>query len=1077
MVGQLLSHYTIQEQIGAGGMGIVYRAHDEQLRRDVAIKVLPPHVLSDEAARKRFRKEALALARLNHPNVETVHEFGSEDGVDFLVTEYIPGLTLDVKLTRGALTEEEVLRMGVQLADGLQAAHHQGIVHRDLKPGNLRITPEDRVKILDFGLARLVLPAEQTDVTVSLSTSEQVPGTLPYMAPEQLRGNQGDERSDIYSAGAVLYEMIAGKRPFRETSGPQLIGAILEQTPSPPSSYNRRVSRALESIILKALDKDPNRRYQSARELHVDLVRISSGAVQVPPPFRRLWIWIAAAFLLVVALALGISLGGLGSGLLGRRSTNPAAKARRSVAVFGFKNLSGKADQAWLSTALAETLTTELAAGEQLRTIPGESVARTKIDLSLPDQESFGSQTLARIRKHLGSDLLVLGSYLALGKDSGGKIRIDFNLQDTVSGETIAAVSESGTEPELLDLVYRTGLRLREKLGVGAVSAEQASGVRASLPSNSEATRLYSEGLAKLRIFETLEARNLLEQAIAADPAHALAHSALAGAWSALGYDARARDEAKKAYDDSESLSREDRLWVEGHYREATHEWLKAVDIYRRLWGFFSDNLEYGLRLVAVQTSAGQAQDALTTIDELHKLPTPAGGDPRIDLAESKAKQSLGDFKGAQEAASHAAAKGRLQGARLLIAQARFLESWSLERVGRSSEAAAALNEAQELFSSAGDRKGAASSLVYSGNLLYDKGDFSGARKDYDDALTVFRQIGAQQSAASALNNIGNVLYDQGKLAEAEQYYGQVLRIYRDLSDKAGAAGALGNLANVRDGLGDLVGARKMQEECLQDFQDIGDKRGTASTLFNIGNLQAEMGDLRAARHKYEEALALGQAIGYKRGRAYSLFGLADTLTAQDELEQARKTAEESFALRKEMNEESNSAASRMQIALIALEQGKLAEAEPLARAAAEVFDRTKATENAASAYALLARALMLRSNLAAAQEAADHALALSRESGSRPARFEAVLASARVKTASDKAGEARKNLESVLTEATNFGYVPYELEARLALGEIDVRSGKTITARAYLENLRKDALARGFLLIARKAAAAAAKA
>src|SRR3989454_406296 len=212
LVGQVLGHYRIIEQIGAGGMGIVYRAHDEQLDRDVALKVLFAGMLADESARKRFRKEALALAKLNHPNIETVFEFGNQDDVDFLVTEYIPGITLDAKLAGGSLAETEVVRLGTQLAEGLEAAHQQGVIHRDLKPGNLRITPDGRLKILDFGLAQLMPHASQIGLTVTLTQSQQVTGTLPYMAPEQLRSEPLDFRSDIYAAGAVLYEMATGRR-------------------------------------------------------------------------------------------------------------------------------------------------------------------------------------------------------------------------------------------------------------------------------------------------------------------------------------------------------------------------------------------------------------------------------------------------------------------------------------------------------------------------------------------------------------------------------------------------------------------------------------------------------------------------------------------------------------------------------------------------------------------------------------------------------------------------------------------------------------------------------------------------
>jgi eukaryotic-like serine/threonine-protein kinase len=231
LVGQILGHYRILEQIGAGGMGVVYRAHDEQLDRDVAIKVLPAGTLADEAARKRFRKEALVLAKLNHPDIATVHEFGSQDGTDYLVTEYVSGLALDHKLAAGTLSEKEVIGLGVQLAQGLSAAHEHGIVHRDLKPANLRLASDGRVKILDFGLAQLMAQPSELGVTATLTQSQEVTGTLPYMAPASCAVSPAEACTEIWTAGAVLYEMATGQRPFASKVPTALAADIIHKPP------------------------------------------------------------------------------------------------------------------------------------------------------------------------------------------------------------------------------------------------------------------------------------------------------------------------------------------------------------------------------------------------------------------------------------------------------------------------------------------------------------------------------------------------------------------------------------------------------------------------------------------------------------------------------------------------------------------------------------------------------------------------------------------------------------------------------------------------------------------------------
>ena len=310
-VGQRFGRYRIEEEIGAGGMGVVYRAYDEKLERDLAIKVLTPGVLNDEAARKRFRNEARILSRLNHPCIQTIHDFDAFEGQDYLVSELVPGLSLDAHLRSGAVPEKEVVHLGFQLAQGLAAAHMAGILHRDLKPANLRVTIDGRLKILDFGLATLSRDAVLTlSTTQTMATAPSgIAGTLPYMSPEQLLGEEVDHRSDIYSAGVVLFELATQRLPFNDSLIPKLTNAILHQAPPALKALAPKLSIEFEHIVLKCLEKDPELRYQSAKELAVDLRRLeatSSTVTVAPTPQKRLPVVGAAAVgaLIVAALLL-----------------------------------------------------------------------------------------------------------------------------------------------------------------------------------------------------------------------------------------------------------------------------------------------------------------------------------------------------------------------------------------------------------------------------------------------------------------------------------------------------------------------------------------------------------------------------------------------------------------------------------------------------------------------------------------------------------------------------------------------------------------------------------------------------
>jgi len=356
LAGRRVSHYQVIEQIGAGGMGVVYRAHDERLDRDVALKVLPAGTLADESARKQFRREALALAKLNHPNIATIYDFDSQDGVDFLAMELIGGRPLNEKLRHGPLSERDVRSLGQQLAEGLAAAHEQNVIHRDLKPGNLFVTPDERLKILDFGLAKLRRPESDSEMTQSLETTAGgFSGTIPYMSPEQLRGQQPDPRSNIYAAGAVLYEMATGRRPFLQMQSAELMAAILQENPPSARTANRKLSPQLDSVIAKSLEKEPGRRYQTARELRVALEGQDGRRLEAP---SRLRVYAAGGALgVLLFVGVGVVLKTRGRGGEGTDSGTAAGKhksssvrttkttTQRSIAMLKFRNTSGRPEE------------------------------------------------------------------------------------------------------------------------------------------------------------------------------------------------------------------------------------------------------------------------------------------------------------------------------------------------------------------------------------------------------------------------------------------------------------------------------------------------------------------------------------------------------------------------------------------------------------------------------------------------------------------------------------------------------------------------------------------------------------
>jgi class 3 adenylate cyclase/tetratricopeptide (TPR) repeat protein len=795
-----------------------------------------------------------------------------------------------------------------------------------------------------------------------------------------------------------------------------------------------------------------------------------------------------------------------------------SANARLSVAVLGFKNL-GKPDADWISKALSEFFTSELAANGRVRTIPGENVTHAKIDLSLPDADSYGADTLTRIRKLLGADDVILGSYLELGGQTGGQIRVDLRAQDTNICETVCSVSEIGAEGNLFELVAKAGTDLRQHLGIGEVSKEQEASARAALPSNNEAMRLYAEGRKKLDMFDALGARGNLEKAVAAEPGFALAHSALSAAWAQLGYNQKSREEAKRASELSSGLSREDQLSIRGRYEMAMSDWSKAIETYRTLWNFFPDNLEYGLRLVGAQSSGGKNQDALDTIEALRKLPAPQRDDARLDLAESDAAGGLSDIKRQLQAAERATTKAQAVGARLFAARGFINQARALDNMGEAAKSVAAYEQARQIAIAAADPGQEAQALTGASIVVEQQGDYERARKLCEDSLAIRREIGNEKGVAQDLNEIAIILRNQGDAEGAKKMLEEALQIYRKIDDKFSAGVALGNIGNVLRDQGDLAGANRKYEETLLLFRATGNKGAQAISIANIANDLAQQGDLAGALRKFDEALEIDRAIGSKynstfvlvasgnallmagelgqakarcseglalakaishkalTGDAYSCLG--SILLSEGDLASARENEVQALAIRTEVGEKTEAAATRIALAQLSVEEGHPADAVAVLREAQGEFRRQKKPTYEIIATTALADALMEDGKSEEARkeiESARQALAKCEDRGSR---LEFVISAAKAQAppgrGSDRA-KARKSLEATLSEATSAGFLLVQFEARLALGETDLESGDKSAVRRRLAALDKDATDKGFLLIARKAKAMAAR-
>jgi serine/threonine protein kinase/tetratricopeptide (TPR) repeat protein len=1119
VTGRKIGAYRILREIGQGGMAVVYLGErdDQTYRKQVAIKMVKSGIDTEQVLH-RFRNERQTLAALDHSNIVKLLDGGSsEDGSPYLVMEYVEGLPIDQYCDLHKLSIHDRLRLFREVCSAVQYAHENLVIHRDLKPGNILVSKSGVPRLLDFGIAKLLNP--ECFQTPLITRANWHPMTPEYASPEQIRGHAITAATDVYSLGVLLFDLLTSQRPYRsagqslleierlvcetEPEKPSAVVNRREEKPSDdgdartaitpewvsnqrglqPAELQRRLRGDLDTIVMKALRKEPERRYGSVAEFSQDIERYLTGR-----PVRARKSTVAyrggrflhrhkeslAAALVVLGIVAGAAMWEVHrisrpSGAV-PEARSARVPARHSVAILGFKNLSGRPDTAWLSTALSEILATDLAAGEELRTIPNEIVGRTKIDLRLPDAESIAPATLAKLSKNLGNDFAIFGSYLSSGKENGGQIRLDLRIQDAARGSTIATVSETGDEAQLLDLVTRTGARLRERLGLSKISPLESQEIRASVASNPEAIRLYSQGLSKIRTLDAQSARDLLTRAVAADVSYPLSHSALAAAWLTLGYDSKAQQEAKLALDASDKLSREDHLQVEGLYYETSKNWPKAIETYATLSNFFPDSVEYGLALARVQSSGGKGKDALSTLAALARVSAHAQDDPRIDLAISEAAAALEDDTLRRDSAERAAAKGDQQDAKLLVARARNSECRALANLGENEKAKTVCEEARRTFAEAGDRAGVARSLHSMAEVPLNQGDLVSAEKLYREALGILREVGDKRGTGSELLNLGLIYVKRGDFATGRKLYDESLESYRAAGDKTGIAMATGNAGMLLRAQGRLPEAIAHFQETLRLSNELGDRSSAALAFQAIGEVMAEKGDLAGAHAMYQQALAIQKEIGERSYYAATLVDEGKVHKEHAELDKARSTYQEALSIQQQLGEKNIAAETQLALADLDLDSGQIGDAEQLAREALGEFEAQKEPEQEIYAEATLSRSLLQQGKIGDANACMAKALILSAKSPDIFSRLSLTLDHAAILAATKDRLAAEKAARQVLSQTERLGLLRLHLEASLVLGEVQMQGRNPDMGRKRLEETGKAARSQGFELIARRA-------
>jgi len=590
IIGQTLAHYRILDELGAGGLGTVYRAEDVRLQRPVAIKVLAPDLLSEPGALEWFKREARVAAGLNHPNICTIHDVGDDAGRPFLVMELLEGESLRELLHGGPLPKEQVLNLGIGIAEALEAAHAQRIIHRDLKPANVIVSPDGRhAKVLDFGLAQLLgdqphgprpLAGAEADPTPSVLTLSRVGvGTPAYVSPEQARGEPLDERTDIFSFGAILYEMATGQRAFQGATPAGVYDAVLNRAPVAPGTLNPELPLELAAVIARALEKDREARYPTAAGLAFDLRRIrrrlegasSSSASGPALRYRRFWRRPRAR---AAALAVLVAAAAAGAWLYRHRLGPPPLTERDFVLLADFANNTG---DPVFDLTLREALAVQLSQSPFLAIVPEDRVRDTLRMMTRPADERLTHALAREVCERVGAKAMLEGQLNMIGRSYVATLE----AVGCSAGESLAREqTQVDSKEKVLRALGPMATAMRTQLGESLATVRKFDvPIEEATTRSLEALKAYALGVAQRAKGDDIGAIPFLEHAVLIDPSFASAHSALSAIFGGLGEPAERARHARLAYDNRAHVSERERLFIEYQHFDASGDEKRATEM------------------------------------------------------------------------------------------------------------------------------------------------------------------------------------------------------------------------------------------------------------------------------------------------------------------------------------------------------------------------------------------------------------------------------------------------------------------------------------------------------------------
>jgi eukaryotic-like serine/threonine-protein kinase len=880
--------------LGEGGMGAVYKATDRELDRVVALKVIRPELAVHPEVLARFKQELILARKVTHRNVIRIFDLGEVDGVKFITMDFVDGQDLKgLVKSKGKLPVETVVQIIKQVCLALEAAHAEGVVHRDLKPQNIMVDQQNRVYVMDFGIARSVEPGGMTQTGMLVGTPE-------YMSPEQVRGEHVGPSSDIFALGLILYELLTGRMPFEADTAQAAMFKRTKQAARPAIQVDPSVPPFLSEVTRKCLEIDPERRYQSTREIADELDKWTEGTSKIawtttvtgylPPTFSWKKHGVSAAVLLLLVLG--------GIGLRGRFHSQTQTKAGgpvMSLAILPFRNSSGDASLDWLGDSLAQMLSTDVGQSAALRVVSPERISQTVRDLRILPSALFDPPTVKRLADFNSADTVVWGLYTR----AGDQIHIDATVQDFKRGRT-AHLSEAGSEKDVLAAVDRLAVQIRDNLALSSSIIKELQG-QSFKPSTSSLPALhdYDQGVQLARQGSFLDAQKQFDAAVKEDPNFALAYSGLAETYVQLGQVDEAERASQKAIGLSENLPAAEKYLILAKHNGVLKNYPQAIDAYENLVKASPENADLHFALAGLYEKSSAFDKAKEEYAKVLTL------DPkRVDglLAMGRVEIESGNDQGGLEY----------------------------------------LTRAQGMAVEFGNDEEKAQILQAMGIAYADLTKWEDASRSFQDSLAIKRRLGLKGGIADSLVSIAQVEEPLGKPDQALKDYNSALDLYREIGDKEEVAKVLSDVADFYNTRSQYDKALGLYKEALQIQVDLGDASDQGLVLNSIGNTYLSMAHYDDARTYFEQALALREKLKVPGDIADTVHNLAETSTKLGQYDQALQQYLRALDLRRSVGDNRSAAIESASMGTLFGYQGRYGAALSSAEDAVKTFRQTK---------------------------------------------------------------------------------------------------------------------------------------